>query len=56
MILLEVTRRTLEAGRGGIDVLWMGEDLGNATRSADQSEAVPKAYQALARAIRGTGA
>ncbi len=27
-ILLEVTRRTLEAGRGGIDVLWMGEDLG----------------------------
>lgn len=28
MILLEVTRRTLEAGRGGIDVLWMGEDLG----------------------------
>ncbi|MBN1247308.1 MAG: hypothetical protein JXC32_06590 [Anaerolineae bacterium] len=27
-ILLEVTRRTLEAARGAIDVLWMGEDLG----------------------------
>lgn len=27
-VLLEVTRRTLEAARGGIDVLQMGEDLG----------------------------
>ncbi len=27
-ILLEVTRRTLEAGQGGINVLWLGEDLG----------------------------
>ena len=27
-ILLEVTRRTLEAAEGAIDVLWMGEDLG----------------------------
>lgn len=27
-ILLEVTRRTLEAAKGAIDVLWMGEDLG----------------------------
>jgi uroporphyrinogen decarboxylase len=27
-VLLEVTARTLEAARGGIDVLWMGEDLG----------------------------
>ena len=27
-ILLEVTARTLEASRGGIDLLWMGEDLG----------------------------
>lgn len=27
-ILHEVTARTLEAARGGIDVLWMGEDLG----------------------------
>ncbi|MSS70932.1 MAG: hypothetical protein EXS64_05525 [Candidatus Latescibacteria bacterium] len=25
---LEVTRRTLEAAKGGIDALWMGEDLG----------------------------
>lgn len=28
MILLEVTRRTLEAAGGAIDVLWLGEDLG----------------------------
>ncbi len=27
-ILLEVTRRTLEAARGAIDVLWLGDDLG----------------------------
>ena len=27
-IQLEVTRRTLHAARGGIDVLWLGEDLG----------------------------
>ncbi|MCY2926399.1 MAG: hypothetical protein NT031_13355 [Planctomycetota bacterium] len=27
-INLEITRRTLEAARGGIDFLWMGEDLG----------------------------
>lgn len=27
-IMLEITRRTIEAGRGGIDVLWLGEDLG----------------------------
>ena len=27
-ILLEVTRRALEAAQGGIDVLWLGEDLG----------------------------
>lgn len=27
-IMLEVTRRTLEAARGGVDLLWMGEDLG----------------------------
>lgn len=25
---LETTRRTLEAGQGGIDLLWLGEDLG----------------------------
>jgi len=28
-ILLETTRRTLEAGRGQIDFLWLGEDLGS---------------------------
>lgn len=28
-IQLEVTRRTLEAAGGGIDFLWMGEDLGS---------------------------
>ena len=27
-IMLEVTRRTLEAAEGGVDLLWMGEDLG----------------------------
>ena len=27
-VLLEVTRRTLEAADGGVDLLWMGEDLG----------------------------
>lgn len=27
-IIYEVTARTLEAGNGGIDLLWMGEDLG----------------------------
>lgn len=27
-VLLEVTRRTIEAARGGIDFMWMGEDLG----------------------------
>lgn len=27
-VLLEVTRRTIEAAKGGIDFLWMGEDLG----------------------------
>lgn len=27
-IMVEVTRRTLEAGNGQIDVLWLGEDLG----------------------------
>lgn len=27
-IMLEVTRRTLEAGAGRIDMLWVGEDLG----------------------------
>ncbi|MDP6779774.1 MAG: uroporphyrinogen decarboxylase family protein [Candidatus Latescibacteria bacterium] len=27
-IMLEVTSRTLEAAKGGIDLLWMGEDLG----------------------------
>ena len=26
--MVEVVRRTLEAARGGIDLLWMGEDLG----------------------------
>lgn len=30
-INLEVTRRTLEAARGGIDFLWVGEDLGSQT-------------------------
>ncbi len=30
-VQLEVTRRTLEAARGGIDALWMGEDLGTQT-------------------------
>jgi len=28
-IMLEVTRRTLEAAQGGIDVLWLAEDLGS---------------------------
>jgi len=28
-VRLEVTRRTIEAGRGGIDFVWMGEDLGS---------------------------
>ena len=28
-INLEITRRTLEAARGGVDFLWMGEDLGS---------------------------
>jgi uroporphyrinogen decarboxylase len=28
-IKLEVTRRTIEAARGGVDFLWMGEDLGS---------------------------
>jgi uroporphyrinogen decarboxylase len=28
-IMLETTRRTLEAGRGRIDFLWLGEDLGS---------------------------
>jgi hypothetical protein len=27
-ILVEITRRTLEAAKGGFDVFWMGEDLG----------------------------
>lgn len=27
-VLLEVARRTIEAARGGIDFMWMGEDLG----------------------------
>ena len=27
-VQLEVTRRTLEAARGGIDFMWLGEDLG----------------------------
>jgi hypothetical protein len=27
-ILIEVTRRTLEAAKGGVDFLWLGEDLG----------------------------
>ncbi len=27
-VMLEVTRRTLEAGAGRIDMLWLGEDLG----------------------------
>lgn len=27
-VLLEVTRRTIEAADGGIDFMWMGEDLG----------------------------
>ncbi len=27
-VMVEVVRRTLEAARGGIDLLWMGEDLG----------------------------
>ena len=27
-IMVEVTRRTLEAARGGIDFMWLGEDLG----------------------------
>lgn len=27
-VLFEVTRRTLEAAHGGIDLLWLGEDLG----------------------------
>jgi len=30
-ITLEIIRRTLEAARGGIDFLWMGEDLGTQT-------------------------
>jgi len=28
-LLLEITRRTLEAGKGKIDLLWLGEDLGS---------------------------
>ena len=28
-VQFEVTRRTLEAARGGIDFIWMGEDLGS---------------------------
>jgi len=27
-VLIEVTRRTLEAAKGGVDFVWMGEDLG----------------------------
>ena len=30
-IQAEVARRTLEAARGGIDILWLGEDLGTQT-------------------------
>jgi uroporphyrinogen decarboxylase len=28
-IMLEVTRRTIEAAQGGIDFMWLGEDLGS---------------------------
>jgi len=31
-IQLEVARRTLEAAQGGIDILWLGEDLGTQDR------------------------
>jgi uroporphyrinogen decarboxylase len=31
-IQMEVARRTLEAARGGIDILWLGEDLGTQDR------------------------
>jgi uroporphyrinogen decarboxylase len=30
-IVFEITRRTIEASRGGVDVFWMGEDLGTQT-------------------------
>ena len=43
-IQLEVTARTLEAAKGGIDFLWLGEDLGTQTSPHDQPGHLPQAH------------
>ena len=37
-VQMEVARRTLEAARGGIDILWLGEDLGTQDRQMISTE------------------
>ena len=44
-IQMEVARRTLEAARGGIDILWLGEDLGTQDRPMISMEIFQKHFR-----------
>ncbi len=54
-IQLEITRRTLEAARGGIDFLWMGEDLGTQIGPMISLELYPPAHPPAPPAVRRPG-
>ena len=54
-VLHEVTRRTLEAASGGIDVLQMGEDLGTQIGPMISPQALPQAPAPTPPAFRGFG-
>lgn len=59
-IQAEVARRTLEAARGGIDILWLGEDLGTQDRPMISMEIFKKhvrpRYQTLVDLGKAFGA
>ncbi len=44
-IQMEIARRTLEAAEGGIDILWLGEDLGTQDRPMISMEVFRKHFR-----------
>ncbi len=50
-ILLEIAARTLEAAKGGIDLLWLGEDLGTQHSPLDQPGTFPQTHPAAPPAL-----
>jgi len=54
-VLLEVMRRTLEAARGQIDFLWLGEDLGTQISPMLSLKLFRKVHPSHSPDIRGPG-